>query len=315
LLDTEKIELFLSGSSARLLSRGVATSMRGRALEVLVHPFSFREALRHQGAEPARQWSSLPKAARSDVERRLRHYLVAGGFPEAQGLEARDRASLLRSYVDVAILRDVVERHAISNPIALRWMQRHLLGNAAATFSAQKFFDALKSQGIAIAKDTVHAYLAHLEDAFLVRTVSLHTASERQRMVNPRKAFPVDPGLIPIYERTGRANTGHALETAVLVELERRGCEIGYVKTAGGGEVDFFTHTPEGIEQLVQVCTDLADPAVQDRELRALVEAMAEHPRAEALLLTLESLPPGLKLPARMRWQHVAEWLLGDQIV
>lgn len=312
LLDTEKIELFLSGSSARLLSREVATSMRGRALEVLVHPFSFREALRHQGAEPIKHWSSLPKASRSDLEKRLRDYLVNGGFPEAQGLDARDRASLLRSYVDVAILRDVVERHAISNPIALRWMQRHLLGNAAAAFSAQKFFDALKSQGIAIAKDTVHAYLAHLEDAFLVRTISLHTASERQRMVNPRKAYPVDPGLIPIYERSGRAHTGHALETAVLVELERRGGEIGYLKTASGYEVDFFVRTPDGGEHLVQVCTDLADPAVQDRELRALAEATAEHPRAKPLIVTLESPPPALKLPARTRWQHAAAWLLGE---
>ena len=56
LVDTEKVELFLSGSSARLLSREVATSMRGRALEVLLHPFSFRESLRHAGAEPREPW-------------------------------------------------------------------------------------------------------------------------------------------------------------------------------------------------------------------------------------------------------------------
>ena len=45
-------------------------------------------------------------------------------------------------------------------------------------------------------------------------------------MVNPRKAYPVDPGLNPVFDRTGRANLGHALETAVLLELERRGCEV-----------------------------------------------------------------------------------------
>ena len=58
-------------------------------------------------------------------------------------------------------------------PVALRWLQRHLLSSPAAPFSVQKFFDSLKSQGIPVSKDTVHAYLAHLEDAFLVRTVSL----------------------------------------------------------------------------------------------------------------------------------------------
>ena len=59
-------------------------------------------------------------------------------------------------------------------------------------------------------------------------------------MVNPRKSYPVDPGLIPIYERTGRPNLGHALETAVLVELERRGYQTAYVRTRGGLEVDFI---------------------------------------------------------------------------
>jgi len=51
LLDTEKVELFISGSSARMLSREVASSMRGRAMEARVFPFSFREYLRHQGRE------------------------------------------------------------------------------------------------------------------------------------------------------------------------------------------------------------------------------------------------------------------------
>jgi hypothetical protein len=63
-------------------------------------------------------------------------------------------------------------------------------------------------------------------------------------MVNPRKAFPMDPGLILVFERTGRANLGHALETVVLVELERRRMEATYVRTPGGYEVDF----PDGRE-------------------------------------------------------------------
>ncbi len=65
-------------------------------------------------------------------------------------------------------------------------------------------------------------WLGYLEDCFLVRIVWMESASERQRMVNPRKAYPVDPGLIPVFDRTGRANLGHAPETAVLLELERR---------------------------------------------------------------------------------------------
>jgi uncharacterized protein len=310
LLDTEKIDLLLSGSSARLLSREVATSMRGRAMEVLVHPFSFREALRHQDAEPTKPWRALPKASRSDLDKRLRDYLVVGGFPEAQGIDPIDRVNLLRGYVDVAILRDVIERHAVSNPVALRWMQRHLLGNPAGSFSVQKFVEALKSQGIPVAKDTAHAYLGHMEDAFLIRTVGLHTGSKRRRMVNPRKAYPIDPGLIPLYERLGRANLGHALETAVLIELERRGSTADYLRTTGGHEVDFIARAPSGRELLVQVSVDVSDPSVFEREVRALAEAAAAHPDAKAVLVTLESLPPRFELPSRIEWRSAADWLL-----
>ena len=56
-----------------------------------------------------------------------------------------------------------------------------------------------------MAKDTLHAYLAHLEDAFLVRSVTVATDSERRRMVNPRKAYPIDPGLIPVFDRSGKS--------------------------------------------------------------------------------------------------------------
>jgi len=310
LMDTERADLFLTGSSARLLSREVATSMRGRAMEVLIHPFSFREALRHANAEPDRPFSRLPKAARSDLDGRLRDYLKTGGFPEAQSAPARDRAALLRTYVDVAILRDVIERHDISNTVALRWLQRHLLANPASPFSIQKFYDALRSQGIPVSRDTLHAFLGHLEDTFLIRTVYLHTASERKRMVNPRKAYPVDPGLIPVYERTGKANTGRALETVVLVELERRGCEIAYFRTKDGYEVDFLSRDPEGDWTLIQVCADLSVSATREREVRALLAAASEFPEAAPMLLTLDSMPPPT-LPEPIRWRAAADWLLG----
>jgi len=312
LLDTEKIELFVSGSSARLLSREVASSMRGRAVEVLVHPFSFRETLRHCGAETDRAYNDMPKADRSVVEKHFRNYLVNGGFPEVQGLSARDRTSLLRTYVDVSVLRDVIERYGVTNPTAIRWLLRHLLSNPASAFSIQKFYNTLKSQGIAIAKNTLHDYLSYLQDAFLVRTVWMHSASERQRMVNPRKSYPVDPGLIPLYESTGRLNLGRALETVVLLELERRGCDVAYLRTEEGYEVDFYARNSEGHVMLIQVSAEMEDSDTFEREVRALVSAARQFPDAQALILTAETGPPPEALPAHITWQFTASRLLGD---
>ncbi len=312
LVDTEHIELLVSGSSAKLASREVATSLRGRAMEVLVHPFSFREALRHRGREPAVGWHELDAPARSTLDHGLREYLVTGGFPEAQDASERDRVSLLRAYVDVVVLRDVVERHAVSNPLALRWLQRQLLSTPAGLFSVGKLFGAMKSQGIAVGKDTLHAYLSHLEDAFLVRTVWMHTASERQRMVNPRKVYPVDPGLIGAYERTGRAQVGHALEATVFLELERRGAAAGYVLTEEGWEVDFYAIVPGGPPQLVQVCADLGDPETLDREVRALESAGSVYPEARRQLVTLDASPPHIAMPRGIEWWPASRWLLGE---
>jgi len=309
LLDTEQVEVFLSGSSAALLSREIATAMRGRAWEVVIHPFSFEEYLRHHGHVVPERLDMLSAPERSGLERAARDYLAAGGFPEAQGLDPPTRQRLLNDYVDVALFRDVVERHGVSNVVGLRWLVRHLLGNPAAPFSVEKFYAALRSQGIMIGKDTVHQLVGYLEDCFLVRIAWVEAASERRRMVNPRKAYPVDPGLIAVFDRRGRANLGHALETTVRVELERRGLSVTYVRTREGHEVDFLARGPSGQAALIQVCADLDDPATRDRETRALSEAAAEHPEATMHLITLEP-EPVLGLPAGISVHAASGWLL-----
>ncbi|MBM4353788.1 MAG: ATP-binding protein [Deltaproteobacteria bacterium] len=310
LLDAGNREVVVTGSSAALLSREVATALRGRGWEVPIYPFGFGEALVHLGHSLPERPEFLTARERARLERHFSNWLTVGGFPEAQGLEHASRRQLLRDYVDVAILRDVVERHRVSNVSGLRWLVRHLLGNAGALFSVEKFYAALKSQGIAIAKDTVHQLLGHLDDCFLVRPVWMESASERQRMVNLRKVYPVDQGFIPLFDRSGRRNIGHALETAVLVELERRRFDVTYVRTPSGHEVDFLARDGLGGELLVQVCADISEPATAQRELRALAEAGKLYPGASRHLLTLtrEDAPAGA--PPDVLVQPAYEWLL-----
>ena len=313
ILDSEKVEVFVSGSSARMLSREVASALRGRATETVIFPFSFGEYLRHRGITAPEDAAFAPKAKRSELERAFRDYLHSGGFPEAQDLGAQDRLTLLQSYVDTVVFRDVVERHRMSNVVALRRLVRQLLGAATGQFSATKFYNDLRSQGVPVAKDAVHEMLAHLEDAFLVRLVPMASSSERQRQVNPRKVYPIDPALIPAFDRSGKANLGHALETVVLLELERRGGEVGYVRTASGCEVDFLSTAPDGKRTFIQVCADLSEPAVREREFRALTEVLTKGRKAPALLLALtttDALAAQAQAPAGLRVHAAWEWLL-----
>ena len=131
-------------------------------------------------------------------------------------------------------------------------------------------------------------------------------------MVNPRKAYPVDPGLIALFERSGRTHQGRALETVVLLELERRGFDVAYVRTAEGFEVDFIAHRAGEAPLLVQVCLESEGDETWERELRALKAAAVTHSEARAFLVTLDAIPPRRKMPARLTWAPAARWLLEE---
>jgi uncharacterized protein len=141
-------------------------------------------------------------------------------------------------------------------------------------------------------------------------TVWLATESERQRNSNPRKLYPADPGLIKAFDASGRANLGHALETVVLNELERRGAEAVYVRTTEGFEVDFLAQYPAAGEELIQVCADTAAEEALARELRGLESAGREHRRAVRRLLVLDR-DSVVGAPAGdLRAEPAYEWLL-----
>lgn len=208
--------------------------------------------------------------------------------------------------MDTVLFRDVVERYNVSQVEALRCLVRQCLRNPAGSLSAHRLHLDLRAQGYGVAKDAVHAMLGHLTDAFLLSAVSLATDSERKRNSNPRKIYPADPGLIPAFDRSGRTNLGHALETAVLNELERRGAEVGL-------EVDFLARFPAAGEELLQVCADPSDPATLARELRGLDTAGGEHRRAAKRLLVLDrDAMPAATIPG-VEVLPVYEWLLAPQ--
>ncbi len=311
MLDTEKVELFISGSSAGMLSREVATSMRGRAVETVVAPYSFREFLRARGCEPSKEKILFSGSERSKLESEFEAYLRIGGFPEAIEMNSnRERIELLQSYVDVVLLRDVGERHGVGNLSALRTFVRHLLRRPASLLSVNKVFNSFRSQGIAVGKGTLFEFLAYFEDAFLIFTLPLATDSERRRQTNPRKLYLVDHGLAEAFAPASGLNRGQLIENIVACQLMARSRELAYVLTESGYEIDFLARDYEGREQLIQVCTDLSTPATCEREIRALEEAAREFPHAELVLLHATPEPlPALKTKT-IRVEPLWRWLL-----
>lgn len=310
LIDEDECDIFLSGSSARLLSREIATSMRGRGWEIVIAPFSFREYLRHHAIEPQRSPEQMSSREQMSLDRSFRDYLITGGFPEAQNLDTTQRRQLLQNYVDVLLLRDVIERHKVTNITALRWMSRRLLANPGGLFSITKFEADLKSQGVAVGRDTLYQLLEHLEDTFLLQVIPIATDSEKRRQVNPRKVYPLDPALGPIFDRSQKQNLGHALEVAVHNELTRQGAETAYVKTVEGYEVDFLSRNADGSQWLIQVAANLDDPHTLERECRALQTAAKTIPVDRQIILTAESRLPSPAVPAPIEVLPAWRWIL-----
>ena len=292
-VDTLPARIYLTGSSAKLLHTDVATEFRGRGFAVEVFPMSFAETARAEGIS-GREDAPIGPRLRSRLRAHLDRYLEVGGFPEVLDMEPRQRMQTLQDYVELVLLRDVIERHGVENAVAARAFSRMLLQSSGHRFSVNKVHQDLRSRGLSVSKDTLHGLLAHFEDAYLVQTVPIFSTSERVAATNPRKVYAADPGLAAAVSHALATNLGARLETAVFVELRRRmgrlmAGRISYYVTEQGHEVDFVVGDPfeRRVSQLVQVCADLGDPATREREIRALRSAMAELGAAESVIVSM----------------------------
>jgi len=271
--DTRKVQIYLTGSSAKLLSKEIATSLRGRSLSVEIWPYDFEEyLLAHKIVKPNKP---IGKKTIDMFQKHFREFLKIGGFPAIQGLSESLQRETLQSYVETVIFRDVVERHNVTNIALLKYLTNTLLKNFASLFTANKFYKDIKSQGFQVSKDTIYNYLDYLEDAYLIATVPILTESLRQSQITPKKIYAVDNGLVQANVFSQTDNLGRLFENQVYLDLRRQNEKIFYYRTRSGYEIDFITESKNGKREIIQVVWDMKDKQTREREERALQEA--EH--------------------------------------
>ena len=273
LMRTEHCEVYLTGSSARMLSKEIATQMRGRALSWEVFPFSFREFLDYRGTASA---GALSTKKRLLVQKVFGEYWENGGFPEVAGLSRNLRIKIHQEYLHAILFRDLVERHDVSHPKAVADLAHWLVDNTASLYSVNRLTGYLKSLGHKAPKSAVSDYVAWFEDAYFLFTVRKFDASLARSHTNPKKIYCVDHALVTSVSSGILVNSGHLLENLVFMALRRLHPEIYYYKTRTGREVDFIVPARGRRWMLVQVCESLAEPSTRKRETTALGEAMAE---------------------------------------
>lgn len=283
LLRTENCEVYLSGSSARMLSREIATQMRGRALSWELFPFSFREFLDSRNLN-----SDAPLSSRTRflVQKAFDDYWASGGFPETLGIESHLRVKIHQEYLSAILFRDLIERHNVSHPRAVVDLAHWLMNNAASLYSINSLTGYLKSLGHKAPKSAVSEYLQWFEDAYFLFTVRLFDPSLARAHANPKKIYCIDHALAASVASGILLNSGHLLENLVFAALRRITPDLYYYRTRSGREVDFIARARDQSIQLIQVCEFMSDPQTRKREITALREAMAEQRTDSATIVT-----------------------------
>lgn len=283
LMRTEMSEVYITGSSAQMLSREIATQMRGRALSWEIFPFSFREFL---DAKEIESDGPLSTKKRLTIQKVFEEYWETGGFPEVTGMDRMLRIKIHQEYFNAMLFRDLVERHDISHPKAVTDLAHWLVDNTGSLYSVNSLTGYLKSLGHKAPKSAVSDYLEWFEDAYVLFTVRIFDASLARANANPKKIYCIDHALVTSISSGILVNSGHLLENLVFTALRRVTPDIFYYKTKGGREVDFIAGRQESSRMLVQVCESMADQQTRKREIAALAEAMVELKFSQTTIVT-----------------------------
>lgn len=304
-VDDEKVCLYVTGSSSKMLSSHLASEFRGRALSRELFPLSFAEYVRfHTEFQEGLQMelhtdftdSSFSSAQQSLLKHSLQRYLYQGGFIAAQNLDSSDAVQLLQEYANRAINYDIIERYNISNPRAAMVFLARCLASSGRELSVNKVFNEFKSRQVSVSRELLAHLLSYYEESYLLFTVKNYSVALSDNARSAAKVYAVDPAIFGAFSPAGSKEYGQRLETAVFNKLRRttpsvRPGAISRVLTQVASqryEIDFMMGDALALEEqiIVQVCVSLSDSKTREREVRACNKAMGQFGVKQSVIVT-----------------------------
>lgn len=255
--------IFITGSNASLLSRELGTKLTGRHITKELFPFSYAEFCTYKGLIYS--------------ENSLELYIEMGGFP---GYLKEENTEIHSALLDDIIYRDIAVRHHIREVKSLKQLLLFLATNCSKLISANKLKQYIDTKSTA----TILEYLNYFEDSYLIQLVPKFSYSQKVQLVNPRKIYFIDNGLLNAITTSFSKDLGRKLENMVFWELRRQGKSLFYFNE-NNKECDFIVFEQNKIEQVIQVCYSL-DSENEQREINGLLEAMHFFNLETGLLLT-----------------------------
>ncbi|PIU20949.1 MAG: ATPase [Candidatus Diapherotrites archaeon CG08_land_8_20_14_0_20_34_12] len=295
--DKEKVKVFVTGSSSKLLSKEIATALRGRTLTFHLFPLSFKEFLRFKGIELKKnfEYTSL----RFNIKKLFEEYLYWGGFPEVVLEKSELKQKILSDYFELVIHKDLADRFAIRNITLMKNLSKFLITNLASIFSISAYHKAV-SQDRPTAKKTIIQYLSNLEDVNFIYFVSLFDYSFKKQQANPKKVFCIDNGFRNAVAFVFSKDEGKLAENMAFIELKRSEKEIYYWKNKN--EVDFVIKNRDNSLEVINVTYTNEVP---EREIKGLLEFKEKFRKTKKLIILtkdLEKKEEGINFIPLWKW-------------
>jgi predicted AAA+ superfamily ATPase len=281
LIETKHAQVFMTGSSAKLLSKEISTELRGRVISYEMFPFGFHEMMKVKTLD--KQSSTN---AQGQLIRELSDQLKWGGFPEVYlSKTATLKRKILQSYFEVLLLKDLIERNQISDPRLAREIFYTLVHYFSSLVSIKKMTEILKSRGYDVQRAHLSNWFDWLTDCYAVFFISIYSRSYQVQRVNPKKLYVGDLGFVELISGSFGTNIGRRLENLIFLELRRyfNENEIFYYKTDSAKEVDFYVPQKK---LLLNVCYSIEEVDTRNREINSLIEAMTELKIKESYIIT-----------------------------
>lgn len=290
------LDIYVTGSSSRMLAGEDASYLSGRYIEIKAYPLSFKEFFDFGGGSQA-----------SSVEVALTEYERYGSFPAVVlAKEPATKEAILAGLFDSVFTRDVVLRGRIRNQAAFSRVSSFVLDNVGSETSANSIANVLKSSGHGVGSDTVDTYLDLMCRAFLTYRCERYDIRGKERLRTNGKYYVVDTGLRNQVLGADRGNRGHVTENLVFLELLRRGYEVS-VGVLPQAEIDFVAQSPAG-RIYIQVSETILDPVVYAREMGAFSKLRDGYPR---IIITKDREDLSYE---GVRHLNLCDFLLGEEI-
>lgn len=221
----KNLDVYVTGSNSKMLSKDIATEFRGRATQIHVYPLSFHEFYSYVGGEKRTA---------------LDQYMLYGGMPRIVAMEdEKDKKTYLSNLYEELYVKDIIERNHLEREDILNAILDFVASQVGSLTNPTNIANALTSMRHEPVNSTlVSSYLTHTMDAFLLALAKRYDVKGKTYFNYPNKYYYTDLGLRNARLNYRQYDPGHIMENIIYNELVRRGysVDIGVVLERKGNE-------------------------------------------------------------------------------